>query len=236
MKLVFGSSGTEYPLEEQEITIGRGLQNAVQIDDPRASREHARISPGRKGFVLEDLNSSNGTYVNRKRISKRHQLAHGDEIIIGNTHFSVIDTSIVEPFAHVIPGEDWQTLRFAPLWVLTAVTEAHHAIDAQGLDALARALSEANTFNDRLVREVLMSVAADIDSVMEAFEPDMRTTDEGLRDIVAVLDGHIDEPGRLAFTDALLYIGHDIVKAIPGDDVQHSLLTISRTLSVHITD
>jgi hypothetical protein len=63
-------------------TVGRSPQNDLFLDDVTVSRHHARVVVDADGFLAEDLNSLNGTYVNRKRI-ERHQLADGDELQIG---------------------------------------------------------------------------------------------------------------------------------------------------------
>jgi hypothetical protein len=64
------------------LTIGRSPQTDLFLDDVTVSRHHARIVIESEGYLIEDLNSLNGTYVNRKRI-ERHQLFDGDELQIG---------------------------------------------------------------------------------------------------------------------------------------------------------
>ena len=74
--------GEVVPLLGDAFTVGRSPQNDLFLDDVTVSRHHARIVLDSDGFLAEDLNSLNGTYVNRKRI-ERHQLADGDELQIG---------------------------------------------------------------------------------------------------------------------------------------------------------
>ena len=59
-----------HPLKESVINIGRRLENHVVIDDPRISRNHAQLRAIKGRFVLFDLNSSGGTYVNGQRIGQ----------------------------------------------------------------------------------------------------------------------------------------------------------------------
>jgi DNA-binding winged helix-turn-helix (wHTH) protein len=66
-----------------ENLIGRDPQCPVWIDAPGVSRRHARISVRAEGIVLEDLGSTNGTFVGRKKLSGPHQLADGDTIAFG---------------------------------------------------------------------------------------------------------------------------------------------------------
>lgn len=73
-------------LQPGTTSIGRGSQNVAALHDPAASRQHAEIiwdRSGRGGIVIQDLNSTNGTYVNHKRISAVVELKSGDNIRIG---------------------------------------------------------------------------------------------------------------------------------------------------------
>ena len=72
----------EFALTEAECFLGRASDCQVVIKRMIISRQHARIAydAGDKQFVLHDLGSANGTYVNGKRIHAAHVLAHGDAI------------------------------------------------------------------------------------------------------------------------------------------------------------
>lgn len=77
-----GREGEVIALAADVLTIGRSPHSDVFLDDVTVSRHHARVIQDVNGFQVEDLNSLNGTYVNRKRI-ERHRLADGDELQIG---------------------------------------------------------------------------------------------------------------------------------------------------------
>lgn len=79
------SAGETYPLEEDEILIGREQGSTLQIDSPGVSRKHARLAYQDDQYLIEDLGSSNGTFVNGERISKPWPLKNGDMIGIGRT-------------------------------------------------------------------------------------------------------------------------------------------------------
>jgi len=69
-----------------EITMGRDPANALPLPDPRASRRHAVLAPSALGlWMLRDLASSNGTFVNGKRIEGPTPLKPGDKIRVGDT-------------------------------------------------------------------------------------------------------------------------------------------------------
>jgi pSer/pThr/pTyr-binding forkhead associated (FHA) protein len=72
-------------LGDESFIIGRDSEADLQIPDNKVSGHHCRISSGRDGFLLEDLDSTNGTYLNRKRIKKPALLNYGDRIVLGNS-------------------------------------------------------------------------------------------------------------------------------------------------------
>jgi pSer/pThr/pTyr-binding forkhead associated (FHA) protein len=72
----------EVPLTQATATIGRLPDNTVRIDNLAVSGHHARISWEQDHYVLEDLGSLNGTYVNNERVGKA-TLKHGDNVKIG---------------------------------------------------------------------------------------------------------------------------------------------------------
>ena len=75
--------GKVFPLEKNEIFIGRDVNNDVVISDSEVSRKHARITIQAGGHVLEDLGSTNGTFVNGQRLMGPHLLRQGELIMFG---------------------------------------------------------------------------------------------------------------------------------------------------------
>ncbi|PWT91773.1 MAG: hypothetical protein C5B54_04690 [Acidobacteria bacterium] len=78
-----GDQSKVFPLVEQEYMAGRQSNNQIQVQDPGVSNIHARIFRGPEGYVLEDLNSRNGTFVNGTRVVRK-VLQEGDVIRLGN--------------------------------------------------------------------------------------------------------------------------------------------------------
>ena len=73
----------DYPLAVgQTCTIGRKSSNNIVIDNLAVSGRHARIESVSTTFVIRDLDSTNGTFVNKKKVSM-HNLRHGDILLIG---------------------------------------------------------------------------------------------------------------------------------------------------------
>ncbi len=72
----------EYPLLKESITIGRDEDNTITIDNLAVSGYHARIDIAGPDFIVTDLQSTNGTFVNDKKVVS-HKLAHGDNVMVG---------------------------------------------------------------------------------------------------------------------------------------------------------
>jgi len=73
---------SEYDLDQEETTIGRKPENDIHVDNLAVSGRHARVLMIGNKAILEDIGSTNGTFVNNKRITK-HVLQHGDNVLIG---------------------------------------------------------------------------------------------------------------------------------------------------------
>ncbi len=79
-------TGTTMNLTDQQITIGRAHDSAIVLDDDYASSRHARIYPAPDGsWVVEDLGSTNGTYLDRTRLTGPTPVPLGAPIRIGKT-------------------------------------------------------------------------------------------------------------------------------------------------------
>ena len=76
--------GKQFPLRGT-MRIGRSEDSEITLADAQASRHHAAISPEPGGFTLQDLNSSNGTFVNGKRLDEPRPLKDGDRLRVANT-------------------------------------------------------------------------------------------------------------------------------------------------------
>lgn len=94
-KLIGGAEagGQTFTLREAVSLVGRGKDTAITVIDPSISRIHAKLTITQAGdYVLQDLKSSNGTYVNDQRIEQT-VLAHGDRLRFGNIEFRFEGTS-----------------------------------------------------------------------------------------------------------------------------------------------
>jgi pSer/pThr/pTyr-binding forkhead associated (FHA) protein len=78
-------TGTTLPLTEQQITIGRSNDATLVLNDDYASSRHARLFPQDGQWIVEDLGSTNGTYLDRQKVTQPTPVPTGVPIRIGKT-------------------------------------------------------------------------------------------------------------------------------------------------------
>ena len=67
--------------------IGRSEESHIRVQRPSVSRQHALVSAGPTGFMIQDLHSQNGTYINGERITESASLSDGDRVTLGDAEF-----------------------------------------------------------------------------------------------------------------------------------------------------
>ncbi len=78
--------GRDFEVDSAQLTIGRGGQNDISIrSDEYASARHARFEPRQDGVWVQDLGSTNGTYLNGARLDRPRRLSPGDVVRVGET-------------------------------------------------------------------------------------------------------------------------------------------------------
>ena len=118
----------EYNMNKERYTIGRLPDNDIRIDNPAVSGHHSLIINILNDSFLEDLNSTNGTYVNGKLI-KKHALQHGDVVTVGHHQLRFVEddeaqdefekTMVIQPSAR-------------PVEKLRSAAEASNSLSATG--------------------------------------------------------------------------------------------------------
>jgi diguanylate cyclase (GGDEF)-like protein len=91
--------GQQYPLDRHELLIGRIGGADVRLSEDTVSRRHARVCRQAHRFVVEDIGSTNGTFVNEQRV-KLHELRHGDLLQVGDTVLKFLSGDSVETRYH----------------------------------------------------------------------------------------------------------------------------------------
>lgn len=90
--------GAVFPLQKNEIYIGRDPSNDLVIGDAEVSRKHARLIWQSGGYILEDLGSTNGTYLNGQRLLGPHVMRPGEVIQLGE-NVSLVFEALYDPNA-----------------------------------------------------------------------------------------------------------------------------------------
>jgi hypothetical protein len=80
-----GGKGRSHPFDGDQLQIGRAEACQVQLDDTYASQFHARIYRRDGSWFVEDLGSTNGTYLNQRRLTAPAEIRAGDRLRIGKT-------------------------------------------------------------------------------------------------------------------------------------------------------
>lgn len=104
-----GGKQERFVCEARECVIGSGKGSDILLPDRHIGKAHARIRFDDNGCNIEDLGSMSGTWVNQERIVTYGPLSQTDEIVIGDTHFWVIDRTRIKPASHPSPtasGDD----------------------------------------------------------------------------------------------------------------------------------
>src|SRR5438128_2709171 len=104
---VSGHAPEQVILNSPELRIGRDLTNDLRLEDPTVSSHHCRIQRDADEFVLIDLDSTNGSFVNGKAVN-RARLGHGDEILVGSTRFCFLIDDVA-PCPQIYFEEDSKT-------------------------------------------------------------------------------------------------------------------------------
>lgn len=116
LRAVIGEGfGRNHPLTGPT-TVGRAPESTLRLDETGISRQHARIVPSDDGVIVEDLNSTNGTYINGKRIL-RETAQVGDEISFDTLRFRLAASARAEA---AVDDADEDARRRPLVWIVVA--------------------------------------------------------------------------------------------------------------------
>jgi pSer/pThr/pTyr-binding forkhead associated (FHA) protein len=136
-----GQVMAEYNMNKERYTVGRLPDNDIRIDNPAVSGHHSLIINILNDSFLEDLNSTNGTYVNGKLI-KKHALQHGDVVTVGHHQLRFVDTQSSESE----PDEFEKTMVITPgSAIAAAAAKKASAVAAAPAVPAAKAVSTGTT-------------------------------------------------------------------------------------------
>jgi adenylate cyclase len=133
--------GTRYPIRGS-CSLGRTPGNAIVLDSPKVSRRHALIHLQNVGELwLIDFGSSNGTFLNKRRIHHPIRLSDGDQITIGDQIFKLRQpVAISEEYKTAVMERTLREIEHVPCWLLVAdirgFTPLSRQLESEDLDVL----------------------------------------------------------------------------------------------------
>jgi len=137
----------EYPFEKNELTVGRKEDNDIVIDNPAVSGHHARIVKQGGEFILEDLNSTNGTFLKDRKVIKA-SLHHKDEVGVAK-HLLVFineDEAAAAPAPKAPPVSSDATIVMTPATLAQTVAANNSEKKNDGVGELRVVSGETNGF------------------------------------------------------------------------------------------
>ncbi|QBD80005.1 FHA domain-containing protein [Ktedonosporobacter rubrisoli] len=129
----------------RHITIGRGAENDIVLEDVVLSQRHADIFPGPDGFYVRDLGSSNGIAVNQARINNPYLLSHGDCIALGNNLLYFIDLRAKQTLTERLPSA-------APVPIAKGIGTQSGPLQATGSTSQIVICTHCGVANTRIAR------------------------------------------------------------------------------------
>ena len=177
LEIVTGpQAGTVFtlPPEKGEFIIGRSPTNSIVLVDMNASREHARIIVDEDSFVLEDLNSSNGTFYNGLPLTAQKTLTHGDQVKIGGTVFRFDESQTIFTSRDIGAAGEKETEDFGQSFVQMLEEDRSENMDLvltedESLDESAAKDSEAYQRAQKKLK-TLYTVSEDIGTILDRSE------------------------------------------------------------------
>ncbi|MFV1949087.1 MAG: FHA domain-containing protein [Anaerolineales bacterium] len=100
------NKGEVFPLDADEVIIGRGEENGIVLNIAEVSRAHAVLNRAEEGYMIKDLGSTNGTFVDKKKVGNKYLLKPGDTIMLGDAIYLTYSADIDPEETLVAPRPD----------------------------------------------------------------------------------------------------------------------------------
>jgi ABC-type multidrug transport system ATPase subunit/pSer/pThr/pTyr-binding forkhead associated (FHA) protein len=205
----------EVVLDGPSLTVGRAGDVGLLLDSPIVSRQHARFTVAEGGLEVQDLDSSNGTYVSGRRADDRTPVAAGDRVVIGP-----FELLVVAPASATGPLGTPQR-REGALRLHLLDTRSRVRLDALGLSVAAGGRT--------ILDDVSLSLPAG------SFTAIIGPSGAGKSTLLSALNGaRPADRGRVLLNGADLYRSFERLKSVlgyvPQEDIVHRELTVAQSL------
>jgi len=137
------NKGEVFPLEEDEVIIGRGEENSIVLNIAEVSRKHSVLTRGEEGYIIKDLDSTNGTFVDKKKVGDKYLLKPGDTIMLGDAIYLTYQ-------ADVDPEETLVALRPVEISSPDDTAEAPKPVTQERASSPVAAQGQRKTAKDNL--------------------------------------------------------------------------------------
>lgn len=178
-------------LAEPDITLGRDLSNDIVVSDSEVSRNHARLIWQDDGYTIQDLRSTNGTWVNGNSAMRAAKLAAGDMVAVGKVSVFVFEL-VPEPETDTTREQEVPELpdliestMMMPAWQAEAL-KAREVVRARPLSPSAQ-LSPGRSFHQRYAAYLQ---SGDSDGLLSLYHPDatLLNTDASITGTAAIAE------------------------------------------------
>lgn len=126
-----GGKDQEQAVGSAGLTIGRSTDNDLTVTDLQASRFHCKVMPEAEGFIVVDVGSSNGTFINNDRVDESNILLDGDKLIIGQLEFN-FEILTPEPLVET-PTDEGETMSLEETFVVPVRSELTRLVLSSGV-------------------------------------------------------------------------------------------------------
>lgn len=212
----------EKSLGDSEVTIGREPKNSIPVDDKEASRFHCSIKPDDDSYVIQDLKSTNGTFVNGVKISDSQTLKNGDILKIGISEFTfevqipaVAESLTMRAIARVVWDEGGETK-------MQTIQSEGMTIGRSSDNDLPLIDLDVSRVHCKIVPHKNGFVIVDLDSTNGTFVNDKRVSDKSL-----LQNGDKLHVGKHEFHFEILSLEDaTMVSDQPLETIEYSLLEV----------
>jgi hypothetical protein len=145
------NKGEVFPLDAEEVIIGRGEENGIVLNIAEVSRAHAVLNKAEEGYMIKDLGSTNGTFVDKKKVGNKYLLKPGDTIMLGDAIYMTYSADMDPEETLVAPRPD--SFEDGEVTAVTALPAPPEEVSALPTTPKKKVSAEAILSQDQVTEE-----------------------------------------------------------------------------------